>query len=208
MTWQKGRWRRGAEKKGRGWPTSHLPSLHLAMTATRGRCHQNHNLKKGGRTVKIRVVGGGERDDWVAEKSKILPWHMICMTKEDSNKRMSVNLKKRRLRTVGSNEVNIHWCCNRPAEKFDLAESEQAERIHLASAPARQPLGIDLWMRAKGWVCTPRSEQTIQLKMKLPFQRRVTPECDVQGARTADTGDLLCVIRTAWQLHRNQIGCW
>lgn len=25
---------------------SHLPSLHLAMTATRGRCHQNHNLKK------------------------------------------------------------------------------------------------------------------------------------------------------------------
>lgn len=29
---------------------SHLPSLHWAVTATQGRCHQNHNLKKGGTT--------------------------------------------------------------------------------------------------------------------------------------------------------------
>ena len=30
---------------------SHLPSLHWAVTATRGRCPQNHNLKKEGEDV-------------------------------------------------------------------------------------------------------------------------------------------------------------
>lgn len=52
--------------------------------------------------------------------------------------------------TAGSDEVNIHWCCNRTAEKFDIAqESERPERIHLASAPARQPLGINIRVCAK-----------------------------------------------------------
>lgn len=39
---------------------SHLPSLHLAMTATQGRCHRNHNLKKGGTTSEIRARWCGE----------------------------------------------------------------------------------------------------------------------------------------------------
>lgn len=47
--------------------------------------------------------------------------------------------------TAGSDEVNSHWCCSRTAEKFDIAqEPERPERIHLASAPARQPLGINI----------------------------------------------------------------
>lgn len=51
---------------------SHLPSLHLAMTATRGRCHRNHNLKKGGTTFKIRVRWSGERRlRQTVEKQKI-----------------------------------------------------------------------------------------------------------------------------------------
>lgn len=39
--------------------------------------------------------------------------------------------------TEGGDEVNIHWCCNRTAEKFDTAQqSERPKRFHLASAPA------------------------------------------------------------------------
>lgn len=52
--------------------------------------------------------------------------------------------------TAGSDEVNIHWCCNRSAEKSDIAQqSEEPERIHLAPAPARQLLGINVRVRAK-----------------------------------------------------------
>lgn len=47
--------------------------------------------------------------------------------------------------TAGSDEVNIHWLCSHTDEKFDTAQqSEGPERIHLASAPARQPLGINI----------------------------------------------------------------
>lgn len=59
--------------KGRGWPMSHLPSLHLAMTATRGRCHRNHNLKKGGITFNIRERWSADRREEIetmAEKQK------------------------------------------------------------------------------------------------------------------------------------------
>ncbi len=42
---------------------SHLPSLHLAMTATRGRCHRNHNLKKGGIKLERDGVERKDRDN-------------------------------------------------------------------------------------------------------------------------------------------------
>lgn len=71
--------RREGEKyrEGRGWPMSHLPSLHLAMTATRGRCHRNHNLKKGGITFNIRVRCCGERRvrQWQKQKNN-MTWFM------------------------------------------------------------------------------------------------------------------------------------
>lgn len=54
---------------------SHLPSLHLAMTATRGRCHRNHNLKKGGITFNIRERWSGERR--LRHRNRKITWHGI-----------------------------------------------------------------------------------------------------------------------------------
>lgn len=145
---------------------SHLPSLHLGMTATRERCHRNHNLKKGGTTFKIRARWGGERQ---RNKHKYMTYGMYKIT--EAKGKAGTKKGKLTLYFVDGDGESIRWVlqslrtfCNHKALHAKGPIYYNAPWISAASASARPQLDVHMWNLKKALEHLPSSRARSKLE--------------------------------------------